>query len=97
MTNISVSEIWEIKYPGAEVPKLFDLWEWELAQKFVKEMDVTSIVFYATGVTESVNGRAHDTGRLYEETLTKDDMAGVSKEWIEERRKRLRKKYTAQF
>ena len=96
MTDISVSEIWEIKYRGAEVPKLFDWWEWKLAQKFVKEMDVTSIVFYATGMTEAVNGRAHDTGRLYEETLTKDDLASVSKEWIEERRKRLKDKYAVQ-
>lgn len=93
MEEISVSEIWEIKYRGAEVPKFFDWYAWEQAQKFVNEVDVISIVFYATGLTGAVNGRAHDTGRLYEETLTKDDLAGVSMEWIEERRKRLREKY----
>ncbi len=96
MGNISVSEIWEIKYRGSDTPKLFDWWAWELAQKFVSEVDVISIGFYATGITDPVNGRAYDTGRLYEETLTKDDLAGVSMKWIEERRKRIEQKYAKQ-
>ena len=89
MENISVHEGWEIKYRGAEQPKLFDWYAWELAQKFVNDVEVTSIVFYAEGMSEPASGRPHTTGRLYEETLSKDDLAGVSREWIEERRKRI--------
>lgn len=96
MKDLSVAEIWEIKYYGAEMPRLFGWYAWEQVQKFVNEVDVISISFYATGMTEAVNGRAHDIGRLYEETLTKDDLAGVSMKWIEERRRRLREKYAAQ-
>jgi hypothetical protein len=98
MEEISVAEIWEIKYreSGEERVKLFDWWAWELAQRFVNEVDLLSIVFYATGLTEPVNGRAHDIGRLCEETLTKEDIARVSMKWIEERRKRLKEKYVAQ-
>lgn len=92
----AVSEMWEIKYRGAEVSKFFDWYSWEQAQKFVNEVDVISIVFYASGLTGKVNGRAHETGRLYEEPLTKGDLAEVSMELIEERRKRLREKYASQ-
>lgn len=96
MDNISVHEIWEINYRGADSPKLFDWWAWEQAQKFANEVDTTTTVFYATGMTDTVNGRAYGTGRLYEETLTKDELAGVSREWIEERRRRLAQKYAKQ-
>jgi len=85
---MSASEIWEIKYRGAELPKLFNYYEFESAQKFVNKVDIISIVFYASAITEPVEGRSRDIGRIYEETLTKDDLAGVSMKWIEERRKR---------
>ena len=82
--NITVFANWEIKY-GAEMPRFFNWWEFELAQKFAEDKDVESIIFYSTGLTDTVGGIAHETKRVDIATLTKVEFANVNRQWIDDR------------
>jgi hypothetical protein len=84
--NITIFANWEVNY-GAELPKFFNWWEVELAQKFVLDKDVESIIFYTTGLTDTVGGIAHETKRIDIATLTKEKFANVNCQWIDERMK----------
>ena|SRR2546421_382002 len=90
--SISVFFLWEVKYQeaGEERNKIFDWFQFELVLEFVEKVELISVVFYATGLTEATGHRAYGTGRLYEEAVTKDELAKVSRAWIEERLKKIR-------
>lgn len=91
--SISVFFLWEVKYreAGEEKNKIFDWFQFELVLEFVEKVQLISVVFYATGLTEPTGHRPYGTGRLYEEAVTKDELATVSRAWVEERLKRIKK------
>ena len=87
-----VWENWEIRYrdtDGFLKAKNFRGSDWSEAQEFANQQSVTGIVFDVTIVPDPINGRALER-QAHTEVLTSDDLARVSKEWIERRRDRLR-------
>lgn len=71
--NETIWANWEAT-SGAESPHIFNWWEWELAQQFVADKEVASMVFYTHGINQK---------RLDVATLTKDELAGVNRAWID--------------
>jgi hypothetical protein len=87
--NLTGFDFWEIRYRGSEQPKIIDGDLFESAQKFVDEHNVTSIIFYVDIIIEISPNRPVSKGRFYEKSITKDELALVSREWIDERRKEV--------
>lgn len=77
--NDTVWANWEVNY-GAERPRIFNWWEWELVQQFVADKAVASIVFYAHGINQK---------RLDVATLTEDELVGVTRAWIDAKKREL--------
>ncbi|HEX7721134.1 MAG TPA: hypothetical protein VF397_03185 [Pyrinomonadaceae bacterium] len=78
---------WEIKH--AENTETLDWWALELAQKFVAENEVTSIVFYLDGLKDVVKGIGRDIARQDVASFTKEEFATITMEWVDATRKEL--------
>lgn len=82
--------LWNIRYneAGDEQFKIGEDYMWKYLQQFIKDKDVTSITFYAKGLTERVDNKAYE-GHIYEETLTKEEFLQVNEGWLDARKRKL--------
>lgn len=86
---MSVLEVWEVIYreSNEEQVKSFNWFDIDGLKDFVRKHDVVSIIFKATGLPDSQRHRVSDK-EVYEERLSKEEIENVSREWIDDRRKK---------
>jgi hypothetical protein len=82
--------LWDIRFreDGEEKFIIKEDFFFEWLQQFTKDKDVTSITFYANGMSEPVVGESYER-RIYEETLTAEEFAKVNQTWLQERKKKI--------
>jgi hypothetical protein len=89
--DITGFDFWEIKYidSGEQKLKIIDGNMFEMAREFAAEHEVMSIAFYANIMIPTAPNRSIEKDRVYEKSLTKEELSMVTREWLEERRKEI--------
>lgn len=82
--------MWDIRYleNGEEKIRIEQDYMVQNLQEFVKDKEVTSITFYAKGLTERVGNKSYES-RIHEESVSKEDFLQVNRAWLDERKKIL--------
>lgn len=86
----SIFLMWDVRYSedGEEKFRIEQDYMLTNLQEFVKDKEITSITFYAKGLTERVGNKSYE-GRIHEEALTKEEFLEVNRAWLDARKRQL--------